>query len=181
MMNVWCQHKLRKFKFKVYAFPAVTEALVIAKTVPLSSVLIILWQFIAFHPRNSQMALATLAHLQIAEPDLNSCHLSPSLIMESLVVVTTKYPLLRNASGHSRNCLPFYTRNVLVLSFNNITFHCYADDTQPNLSFPSGNTQCEAFICWCHVDIFEWMSAHHLKLSLDKSEWFFFQACFCPL
>lgn len=43
----------------------------------------------------------------------------------------------------------FYTGNGLVLSFNNITYHCYADVTQPNLSFPSGNTQSGAFICGC--------------------------------
>lgn len=75
----------------------------------------------------------------------------------------------------------FYTRNVLVPSSNNITYYCYADDTQPNLSFPSGSTQCEAFICGCHVDISEWMPAHHLMLSPDKSELLLFQGCFCPL
>lgn len=64
----------------------------------------------------------------------------------------------------------FFSRNVLVLSSNYSTYHCYADDTQPNLSFPSGSTQCAVFICVCHVDISVWMPAHHLKLSLDKPE-----------
>lgn len=75
----------------------------------------------------------------------------------------------------------FNTRNVLVLSSYYITYHWYADDTQPNLSFPCGSAQCEAFICGCHVDISVWMPAHHFKLSLDKSELLSFQGCFCPL
>lgn len=68
-----------------------------------------------------------------------------------------------------RTAFPFTQENVLFLSFENIVCHCYADDTQHNLSFPSGSEQCEAFICGCRVDVPECKPAHHLKLSLDEA------------
>lgn len=136
MMNVCCQNKLRKnLMFSCHCCTC--------HCLNRPSVLIILWQFIAVNPGNIQKPLATLAQLHMS--DLNSCHSSPIL---SMVAVNTKYPLL---SRPSHNCLPLYTRNVLVLSSNNITYHCYADDTQPNLSFPSGNAQCEAYIGGWHL------------------------------
>lgn len=124
--------------------------------------------------KHSDGSCTELSHAQI--PD-NS---SPRVSAQAWAATTIKLRLLLNASRHLCNCLRLYTTNVLVLSSSNITYHCYADDTPPNLFFPSSGTQCEAFICGCHIDISVWMPAHHLQLSLDKSELLFFQGCFCP-
>ena len=129
-MNVWCQHEFSKSKFKVFLFHAVTEALGIDETVL------------------SPHQLITVHYIQFMKHLDSSCHTCsftdfwPELMSfitdlnnVVLVAVTTTYPLLWNAFGFSHDRLP---GKVLVLSSNNITYHCYADDTRPNLSFPSG-------------------------------------------
>lgn len=67
-------------------------------------------------------------------------------------------------------CHPIILLAIVVLMTPNLTF-----------SFPSGSTQCDAFICGCHIDISVWMPAHYLKYSRDRRERLFFRCCFCPL
>ena len=63
--------------------------------------------------------------------------------------------------------------------FHGITFdallhnNSYADDTQLILSFPQTEIQVAARISACLTDISQWMSAHHLKINLDKTELLF--------
>ena len=58
--------------------------------------------------------------------------------------------------------------------FYGITFdaslhnNSYADDTQLILSFPQTETQVAARISACLTEISQWMSAHNLKMNLDK-------------
>ncbi|KAI4879911.1 hypothetical protein NFI96_003645 [Prochilodus magdalenae] len=53
------------------------------------------------------------------------------------------------------------------------SYHCYADDMQLMLSFPSSDTQVCNCISACLTDISSWMTAHHLKLSPSKTELLF--------
>lgn len=59
---------------------------------------------------------------------------TPLFTSEVSVAVSTKFHLQINTQ---LQLYPFYSRNVLVLSSNNITCHCDADDTQPHLFSPS--------------------------------------------
>ena len=70
-----------------------------------------------------------------------------------------------------------YTKSLgSVISAHNLSYHCYADDTQLFLSFPPSATQVEERIAACLADISQWMSNHHLKLNPDKTELLFFPA-----
>lgn len=53
------------------------------------------------------------------------------------------------------------------------SYHSYADDTQHNLSYPQLETQEAAQTCVLPSS--QWLSAHHLKLSLNKTKSSFFQ------
>ena len=57
----------------------------------------------------------------------------------------------------------------------------YADDTQLFLSFPPSDTQIEARLAACLKDIVTWMTTHHLKLNLAKTELLFIPGKDCPL
>ena len=59
--------------------------------------------------------------------------------------------------------------NVVIHS-HGFSYHSYADDTHLILSFPQSETQVVAQISACLTDISQWMSAHHLKINLDKNE-----------
>ena len=63
--------------------------------------------------------------------------------------------------------------NSLSFVIHGFFYHSYADDTQLILSFPKSETQVAARISACLTDISQWMSAHHLKINLDKTELLF--------
>lgn len=67
-------------------------------------------------------------------------------------------------------CHPIIIHTIVIRMTPNLTFF-----------FPSGSTQCDAFICGWRTDISVWMPAHHFKYSCDRSELLCFQCCLCPL
>ena len=78
---------------------------------------------------------------------------------------------------HSR--LSTRTPSVLPISFGSVitsygfSNHCFADDTQLFLSFPSSDSPyCNTHhrMWWCLADISTWTTAHPLKIKLDKTE-----------
>ena len=60
--------------------------------------------------------------------------------------------------------------NLANVPLHFFSYHSYADDTQLILSFPQSETQVAARISAGLTDISQWMSAHHLKMNLDKTE-----------
>ena len=75
-----------------------------------------------------------------------------------------------------------YTKSLgTIITAHNLSYHCYADDTQLFLSFPPSATQVEERITACLADISQWMSSNHLKLNPDKTELLFFPAKSSPL
>ncbi|KAM9499463.1 uncharacterized protein ACWYII_002362 [Salvelinus alpinus] len=76
----------------------------------------------------------------------------------------------------------FHTKSLgSVTSSHVLSYHCYADDTQLISSFPPSDTQVATPISACLADISAWMSAHHLKLNLDKTALLFLPGKACPL
>lgn len=63
-----------------------------------------------------------------------------------------------------------YTKSLSsVTSSHGLSYHFYADDTQLPFSFPPSDSQVATHISQCLADISAWISAHHLKLNLDKT------------
>ena len=74
-----------------------------------------------------------------------------------------------------------YTRSLgSVITLHGFSYHCYADNTQLFLSFPSSDSLIETHISECLADISTWTSAHHLKLNLNKTELLFLPGKDCP-
>ena len=64
-----------------------------------------------------------------------------------------------------------YTNSLgSVINSHGFSFHSYADHTKLILSFPQSETLVAAQISAYLTDVSRWMSAHPLKINLDKTE-----------
>ena len=170
------------------ALLAVTEALHGAQAVSHSAVLILLDLSAAFDTVNHQLLLDTLADLGITGTALKwfASYLTDRTYQVSWKgLLSSPRKLLTGVpQGSVLGPLLFslYTKSLgTVISAHNLSYHCYADDTQLFLSFPPSATQVEERIAACLTDISQWMSAHHLKLNPDKTELLFFPAKSSPM
>ncbi|KAJ8016190.1 hypothetical protein DPEC_G00004620 [Dallia pectoralis] len=170
------------------ALLCVTEALCKAQANCLSSVLILLDLSAAFDTVNHQILLSTLSDLGIsgAVHSWFSSYLSDHFYQvvwrgspSNMQPLVTGVP---QGSVLGPLLFSLYTRSLgSVISSHGLSYHCYADDTQQFFSFPQSETQVASRISACLTDISAWMSAHHLKLNLGKTELLFFKGRACPL
>ena len=169
------------------ALLAVTEALHTAKTSSLSSVLIFLDLSAAFDTVDHQILLSILSELGIS----GSAHSwLASYLTDRSYQVAWRGSLSRPCSlntgvpqGSVLGPLLFslYTKSLgQVIASHGFSYHCYADDTQLYLSFPPSEPQIDGRISACLKDINSWMSLHHLKLNLGKTELLFIPGKNCP-
>uniref|UniRef100_A0A674DE50 Reverse transcriptase domain-containing protein n=1 Tax=Salmo trutta TaxID=8032 RepID=A0A674DE50_SALTR len=166
----------------------VTEAFRTAKANSLSSALILLDLSAAFDTVNHQILLSTLSELGIS----GAAHawIASYLTGRSYQVawresvsapraLTTGVP---QGSVLGPLLFSLYTKSLgSVISSHGLSYHCYADDTQLIFSFPPSDNQAANRISACLADISVWMTDHHLKLNLGKTELLFLQGKDCPV
>ncbi|KAM9483834.1 uncharacterized protein ACWYII_004849 [Salvelinus alpinus] len=169
------------------ALLCVTEALRTAKANSLSSALILLDLSAAFDTGNHQILLSTLSELGIS----GAAHawIASYLTGRSYQVawresvsapraLTTGVP---QGSVLGPLLFSLYTKSLgSVISSHGLSYHCYADDTQLIFSFPPSDNQVVNRISACLADISVWMTDHHLKLNLGKTELLFLPGKDCP-
>ena len=169
------------------ALLCVTEALRTAKANSLSSALILLDLSAAFDTVNHQILLSTLSELGIS----GAAHawIASYLTGRSYQVawresvsapcaLTTGVP---QGSVLGPLLFSLYTKSLgSVISSHGLSYHCYADDTQLIFSFPPSDNQVANRISACLADISVWMTDHHLKLNLGKTELLFLPGKDCP-
>ncbi|KAM9552786.1 uncharacterized protein ACWYII_034792 [Salvelinus alpinus] len=169
------------------ALLCVTEALRTAKANSLSSALILLDLSAAFDTVNHQILLSTLSELGIS----GAAHawIASYLTGRSYQVawresvsapraLTTGVP---QGSVLGPLLFSLYTKSLgSVISSHGLSYHCYADDTQLIFSFPPSDNQVVNRISVCLADISVWMTDHHLKLNLGKTELLFLPGKDCP-
>uniref|UniRef100_A0A673ZSF1 Reverse transcriptase domain-containing protein n=1 Tax=Salmo trutta TaxID=8032 RepID=A0A673ZSF1_SALTR len=169
------------------ALLCVTEALRTAKANSLSSALILLDLSAAFDTVNHQILLSTLSELGIS----GAAHawIASYLTGRSYQVawresvsapraLTTGVP---QGSVLGPLLFSLYTKSLgSVISSHGLSYHCYADDTQLIFSFPPSDNQAANRISACLADVSVWMTDHHLKLNLGKTELLFLPGKDCP-
>ncbi|KAI4891458.1 hypothetical protein NFI96_024367 [Prochilodus magdalenae] len=138
------------------ALIVVTERLHAARSAKLSSVLILLDLSAAFDTVNHKILLSVLTDLGITGTAWKwfESYLEDRHYQAQCWVLFSLYTL---SLGE-------------VITSHSFSYHCYADDTQLMLSFPSSDTQVCKRISACLTDISSWMTAHHLKLNPSKTE-----------
>uniref|UniRef100_A0A674DUK9 Reverse transcriptase domain-containing protein n=1 Tax=Salmo trutta TaxID=8032 RepID=A0A674DUK9_SALTR len=155
------------------ALLCVTEALRTAKANSLSSALILLDLSAAFDTVNHQILLSTLSELGIS----GAAH----AWIASYLTGRSYQVAWRESVSAPRVLFSLYTKSLgSVISSHGLSYHCYADDTKLIFSFPPSDNQVANRISACLADISVWMTAHHLKLNLGKTELLFLPGKDCP-
>ncbi|KAJ8390898.1 hypothetical protein AAFF_G00098180 [Aldrovandia affinis] len=170
------------------ALLVVTEALHVAKSQSLSSVLLLLDLSAAFDTVDHRILLSSLVEMGISGSALTwfesyladwSYQVAWRGSLSSPHTLSTGVP-----QGMVLGPVLFspYTKSLdSVISAHGFSYHCYANDTQLFLSFSPSETQVPARISACLADISAWMSTHYLKLNLGKMELLFLPAKGSPM
>ena len=159
------------------ALLAVSEQLHTARAASLSSVLILLDLSAAFYTVNHQILISSLKDLAVSGSALSllsSCLNDRTYWITWRGSVSEACPLTIGVPQGSvlvPLLCSLYTNSLgSVIHSHGFSYHNYTDDTQLILSFPKSETQVPARILACLTDISQWMSAHHLKINLEKTE-----------
>ncbi|KAM4614977.1 uncharacterized protein ACJ7VT_010207 [Polymixia lowei] len=170
------------------ALLSVTHALLTAKASSLSSVLVLLDLSAAFDTINHHILLSTLTDLGISGSALSwfTSYLSNRTYQVLWRGSLSKSCTLNTGVPQGSVLGPFlfllYARSLgHIISSHGFSYHSYADDTQLFLSFPPSDTKIESRLAACLKDIVTWMTTHHLKLNINKTELLFIPGKDCPL